>query len=157
MLIDIVVDTNVLVHASNPNLPQSRCSLDLINSLLVASTQLCVDPGFDIDGARNRSQIGGEYMEHMQHGMMGYVLITEAASQRRIKPVSRNVNPGTNNRLRALGLPPIDRLFVKVASNSVERVLTSHDDRHFSDHVCDEIQRRLGVGVLDACRAVTLI
>jgi hypothetical protein len=157
MLVDITVDTNVLVHANNPQLPQSRCSLQLINLLLNASTELCVDPGFDLEQARNQSRIAGEYLLKLHHGMMGYTLIAEAASQHRVKPVSTSINAGDKHRLEVLGLQSVDKLLAIVSSNSEERILSTHDDQHFTEEVCGELNHRLGVSVLDACGAAALI
>lgn len=157
MLNDIVIDTNVLVHANNPQLPQSRHSKELILLLLESKTQLCVDRGFDIEPARNRSQIGGEYLTHLQHGMIGYTLVVQAATHLRIKQVSRSIEPENNRILRTLRLPSMDMLFVKVARNSLERVLTSHDDQHFSDHVRDKVEMRLDVNIIDARMVLQLI
>src|SRR2546429_630081 len=61
MLPDIVIDTNVLGHPDTPTEPRYAASRALVLRLLEISTHLCVDEGFALDEARNRSFICAEY------------------------------------------------------------------------------------------------
>lgn len=156
MLNDIVIDTNVLVHANNKAIPQSKYSIRLIEELLDCGTKLCVDPGFSAIEADNRSQIGGEYFSKLHYGMLGYTFIIQLASQRRVKEVDRSISIENDNLLRDLGIPSVDRLFVKIASNSTERLLISHDENHFSERNREVIQTDLLTRILEAYQVIGL-
>ena len=47
MIDDIVIDTNVLVHAQNPNEKRFVDTTNLIKIILDSNTSLCVDEGFN--------------------------------------------------------------------------------------------------------------
>ncbi len=157
MLQDIVIDTNVLVHASNSNVPQSRYSLMLIDLLMNSTTILRTDPGFDIDLSRNRSRIGYEYFKHLHHGMIGFSLVSSLAANKRVRPVSRRVPPQVSRFLRTMNIPPSDCIFVKVAHNSLDKTLSSHDETHFPEHTRDQLSERLHVTILEAVAVLPLI
>lgn len=66
MITDVVVDTNVWVHASNPGEQRFEAALEFLEKLLYsASILLCVDEGFSLDEASNRSLIGREYLDNI--------------------------------------------------------------------------------------------
>lgn len=91
MLVDIVLDTNVLMHAENPEEPRMPMCCELVSQMTNCATHLCVDEGFDLDEAKNRSVIGSEYLKHLRFGMVGYELVKHLAVSQRVKQKSRNV------------------------------------------------------------------
>lgn len=149
MLADVVVDTDVLMHADNEASADRDASRSLIASLRAASTALCFDPGFHIDEARNRSGIAGEYFEHLAHGSLGLALVEECALSGRVRTVPIKVAPDVNRAIRQLIWDPTDRKFVKVAINSDERVLVTHNTSHI-EPAAAELRRRWRVDVVDA-------
>jgi len=158
MLHDIVVDTNVLVHASNPAVALHEAALLFVTALTTSKSMLCVDEGFDIREANNRSLIASEYRQHLIVGMVGYSVIVALASSGRVKQVAKAVNAATRNRVRKL-VPrkPRDRTFIHVAINSTEHVVVSHDFDDFSADVRRQLQRDIGVHVIDAGESVALL
>jgi hypothetical protein len=131
MLDDLVVDTDVFVHASNPGVTyctDARCLLTVLEGV---STVLRVDEGFDVDPARNRSLIGGQYLEHLHFGMLAFAFVSQLASTGRIIPVSRNVVPAVGKRINQIIRDKRDRTFLKVAINSDDRFFCSHDFNDF--------------------------
>ena len=150
MLEDIVIDTNVLMHAQNPDKPRFSDARQFIERMLECTTSLCVDRGFDIDHARNQSKIGAEYLDKLQPGSLGFVLIVSFVEAFRLKQtdrlppraISRAINQIISNRR--------DRTFVGVSYNSTERVLVSHDYQDFQPAKRTSIRRNLSVRVLDA-------
>jgi len=66
MLVDIVLDTNVLMHAENSQEARCEQSGNLLQAPKICTTKLCVDEGFDLNESRNRSQIGSEYLKHLR-------------------------------------------------------------------------------------------
>ena len=91
MLVDLVVDTDVLMHAENEESAKRDASRQLIGGILESETALCFDTGFDVDEARNRSGIAGEYFEHLPHGSLGLALVYECALSGRIRTISTEV------------------------------------------------------------------
>ena len=59
MLTDIVIDTNVLMHASNPNSGRQSEAFALLQAILSKSTELCLDT--DSQGRPGSSFIENEY------------------------------------------------------------------------------------------------
>jgi hypothetical protein len=53
--------------------------LDLLTALRECKTQLCVDHGFDLREAKNRSRIGGEYLNRLRVGTPGYEMVAYLA------------------------------------------------------------------------------
>jgi hypothetical protein len=158
MLDDIVIDTNVLVHASNQAIPFHAAALLLVSVLNDSSTSLCVDEGFHVAEALNQSLIGGEYNQHLIIGMIGYAIVATLANTGRLKQVPRRVPRATAKTVQRL-VPrnPRDRTFIHVTINSTEHILVSHDFDDFPGGVRKDLQRQVGVSVIIAEEAAPLI
>ncbi len=131
MLKDMVIDTNVFLHACNPGVTYYQEAGNLMTALLRVSTILRVDEGFDKDEARNQSIIMSEYLTHFHIGMLAYAIVSHLASTDRIRPVPRSVKLADGRRVNRIIPEPRDRVFLKVAMNSEDLFLTSHDFAHF--------------------------
>jgi predicted nucleic acid-binding protein len=149
MLSDLVIDTNVLLHASNPNDPNFVRAKVFLETLLSVSTILCVEEGFSPDRASNRSYIMGEYLDFLRAGTLGLAVIQTLAAKERIKGVERAVDEREAKKIRQRVYDKTDRIFVKVALNTKERVLVSHDFTHFANHVRSSLERDIGVSIID--------
>lgn len=132
MMNDVVVDTNVLVQASNPGVSYGSAALAFVQSLHVAATHVCIDEGFSVDTAQNSSLIGHEYLQHLHAGMVGYELIVALALAGRVKIVKRAVPTAVARRIQQLVRNKRDRTFLQVTYNSEGRTFVSHDFRDFS-------------------------
>jgi len=156
MLIDIVLDTNVLMHADDPRQPLMQMSRDLLSALQLPTckTHLCVDEGFDLDEAKNRSQIGSEYLEHLDFGMLGLAVVAHLAGSLRVKQVSRAVPPHVSKKIYTQVPKGPDRTFLKVAFNAADKTLACHDFGDVPAPVRTRLQRAIGVHVLDATAAL---
>lgn len=157
MLDDIVVDTNVLVHAGNPDEPLSGAAVGFMSALQACQTSICVDEGFDLNPARNRSYVGHEYLQHLRAGSIGYMLVTYLASNSRVKIISKSLDPAILRRVNQRILNRKDRTFFRVTLNSVERVLASHDYTDFSQAKRDGFCKELGATVCSAAEATPLL
>ncbi len=155
MIDDLVIDTNVLVHASNPAVPRHEAALLFATSLLAADTLLCLDEGFSAIEAQNRSLIGGEYYQHLVVGMIGYAVVATLAASERVKQVSKTVPAAARTRIKRL-IPrnPRDRTFVQVAVNSTDNVLVSHDFDDLGDDVRRKLRAEVGIDVDTAEQAL---
>jgi hypothetical protein len=127
MLVDVVLDTNVLMHADDKRQSHQPDAHKLLEDLLGNSTALCVDEGFDMDAAKNKSLIGGEYFERLTatHTAMG--VLAHLAATGRVKFVSRTVPVPVKKGIQQCVRNSRDRTFLAVAHNSTEHVLCSHD------------------------------
>ena len=150
MLYDLVLDTNVILHADNAQ--EKRCddAKRLINLLLQNTVILCVDEGFHEDQSRNKSLIAAEYLERFQSGSIGMVLVALLASQGRLSQVSRKVPKSVVRKVNQLIRKPRDRTFLRVSYNSVDKVLVSHDFQDFQLPKRRTIRKELLVQVLEA-------
>jgi hypothetical protein len=150
MLVDIVLDTNVLVQAHNPEAPHYGFCCELIYEMTNCQTLLCVDEGFNLVEANNRSVIGREYREHLRYGMVGFTLIQYLATSLRVKFVSAHVAQNVAQRINRRVASGPDRVFLRVAFNSQERTLASHDFNDIPEVVRDQLRNRIGLIVLAA-------
>jgi predicted nucleic acid-binding protein len=159
MLKDIVIDTNVLVHAHNTDHAYSADASALATALLEPSneTALKVDPGFHPVEAKNRSRIIGEYLEKLVPGMVGYHLVQELGASGRIAPVLPTKDRNLKEAVRRLVKDPFDRVFLLTARLSDDKTLVSHDDHAFPDDVRVKCEAKLSVSVCDAPDAAPLV
>jgi|ERR1700682_1280304 len=155
MLRDLVLDTNVLVHASNPSVGYYGSSLLLLSLLQDSATAICVDEGYSPESALNTSVIGHEYGEHLNHGMVAFAVIAALAAGDRLKQVSRSVPVAVARKINQRVPKPHDRAFVRVAHNSEDRTLASHDFSDFRVRVRKELRNELGVHILTAAEVAS--
>ena len=150
MLEDVVVDTNVLMHAQNPNESRFSDARQLIERMLECTTLLCVDRGFDINPARNQSKIGAEYLDKLQPGSLGFALVVSLVAAFRLKQIDRLPPRDVSRAINQVIRNRRDRTFVGVSYNSTERMLVSHDYQDFQPAKRALIRQNLGVRVVDA-------
>jgi hypothetical protein len=156
-LVDIVIDTNVFLHAENPQEPRQRDADALLNKIRACVVQLCVDDGFDIVEAQNRSVIGAEYLKWLRAGSLGYALVTFLAGSARLKILPRAVPAKVSKAIRTQVPNGPDRTFLKIAFNSQEKVLSSHDFNDIPQTVRNRLFAQVGLSVVDADRAKALL
>ena len=156
MFDDIVIDTNVLMHASNVSSGRSAEALDLLKILLSAKTVLCVDIDLNIEvQVQDSSLILQEYKEVLDGMSLGALFISQLASDGRIKHVSRRVPADINKWISQRISNSRDRTFLKVTTKSDERVLVSHDFHDFNYPLRKDIHKHIDVSVMDAGEAIT--
>ena len=87
MVSEIVVDTNIFVHANRPDQETSRLFSEALEFVLLLeqnSVCLCVDEGFSLAESENGSRIGYEYLEYIRYGSVSMEMINMLASKARI-------------------------------------------------------------------------
>lgn len=152
---DVVVDTNVLCHAGNPSDRYFGSSLALVKRLLeLATVKLCVDPGFNLDEAKNQSKIAAEYREHLPPGTIGYQLIVEMATRGLINVSCGKLNESQRKKLNQMIRNTRDRTFVKTASLSLSRRLVSNDFEDFQEKKRPALEKVFNISLVDADAAV---
>ena len=157
MLADVVVDTNVLMHADNFQEPRQQDAQSFLLSLQESETSLCVDEGFDTNEANNRSHIGSEYLTHLKFGMLGFAVIAHLARSFRVREVSRSVPSGISKHIRMRVGNAQDRIFVRVAFNAEDKTLTSHDFTDLPQTVRQELSSIINVHIVCASEALSLL
>ncbi len=128
---DIVVDTNVLLHAEDTRSVRCEHSLAFLRSLLLTDTQLCIDEGFSLSSSENTSHIASEYLEHLAFGAYGLYVVAELARNLRVNEVRKSAPYEKSRRINQLIRKPKDRVFLSVAYNSHSKVLVSNDFEDF--------------------------
>lgn len=154
MLNDIVIDANVMLHAEDVREPRREQAHQLLTLLQQRTTKLCVDEGFDWNEARNRSHIGSEYLRHLSFGMLGYAIVAHLAASNRIKTISRQVPAAIAKRIREAVWSPPDRIYVRVAFNSDEKLLVSHDITDIPPASRAGLRAAIAVEILEAAQSV---
>jgi hypothetical protein len=153
MLNDIVIDTNIFLHAGNPK--RRAHSLTFLGRFRDTVTKLCVDEGFTLEEAKNRSHIGREYLSHLRAGTLGYEIIVHLGRLQRIKIVPRAVPQAVAKAIkRQVGKGP-DRTYIRVAYNSEDKVLASHDFGDLTEGVRRRLSDKIGVRIVAAKDAMT--
>lgn len=132
MAIDVVLDTNVLLHASNNQESRQEDSIKLLMYLLESSELICVDPKFTTSETTNASIIGYEYLTYLKYGMLGYSFVAKMASSKRICEISHSTEISVSRAINQCLSNKHDKIFLKVAINSTEKILVSHDFKDFT-------------------------
>jgi hypothetical protein len=134
--------------------PRREHAHQLLTLLQQRTTRLCLDEGFDLNEARNRSHIGAEYLQHLSFGMLGYAVVAHLAASDRIKTISRQVPPAVGKRIRDAVWSPPDRIYVRVAFNSDEKLLVSHDITDIPQASRNRLRAEIAVDVLEAVQSL---
>jgi len=159
MLADIVVDTNVFLHAENRQEPRREQAEGLLLALQnqTCTTLLCVDEGFDVNEANNRSHIGSEYLRHLRFGTLAYAVVVHLLGSQRTKQVPRGVPRNVSRRISQQGVVGADRTFIKVAYNSQDKTLACHDFDDVPEAVRARLRGSIGVRILAADGALAIL
>ena len=147
---DITLDTNVLMHADNPNEIRFEASKSFLERLLEVETHLCIDEGFSLDEGENKSLIGHEYLQRLSQGGLGYAVISFLAQTGRVAIVEKRIPPAVVNKINQLISNKRDKTFIRVAYNSTTRTLVSHDFADFSGVVREKLRKKLCLRIEDA-------
>ena len=157
MLVDIAIDTNVLMHAIDPRQKLQDVTVKLLNKILDSSAKLCVDEGAFLDGAKNKSQIMSEYLAHLTPGSFSRTFLARIAATDRLVERKKKVDAATakfiNVRIADKGC---DRVFIKVALNSEARLLASHDFSDITRKVRKEFRKEFDLGIGDAAELLAM-
>jgi hypothetical protein len=154
MLTDIVIDTNVFLHAQNPTEKGFKAAGIFLQLLLAADTELCVDGVFDTN-APHLSLIAHEYLTMIRPVGAGYAVLVQLLQSGRVK-MNVSVKCAPHLRRMVVSLIPNDsrdRTFVFVACNSANHILVSHDWVDFKSHVREQIKHDLDVAIEEAADA----
>jgi predicted nucleic acid-binding protein len=157
MLKDVVIDTNVFMHAGNDLEERQAEAIIFVETLLESATKIGVDPGFSVEEANNGSMIWAEYLNHIQESTLGRTAIAYLAQNERIAVFDRAVSQQHHKRVQTTVRDPSDRVFMKVAINTREKVLVSHDFAAFGSAMRLAGRARNGCTITDAANGAALL
>ena len=122
---DITIDTNVFVHALNPEEIRNSASLNLLQTLLSTTCKIVIDIGFDMDESKNKSLIGAEYLKHLPPGSLPYAIVADLAQNGRISFVEKSTQPHISKKINQTLRNRRDRTFIIVCINSERKTLVT--------------------------------
>ena len=150
MLNDIVIDTNVFVHASDASSPKFVASKALAKRMLEVETLLIVDEGFSANESKNKSPIVYEYFEKLRFGMYGFYVLVELFSGERVSSPEIEITHQTKRAIVQIIRNKTDQKFLAVSVASKNKVLVSHDYTDFQVGKRIFIKRAFSTDVLTA-------
>lgn len=148
-IVDIVIDTNILMHANNNEEATQEDCIALINYLLNSTELVCIDTAIDV----NQSRILHEYIDKLRTpGTTGRNFVERMLQWQRFKPVSKSVNQRKTKIINQNinHNKNEDKIFVKVTCNSVEKLLVSHDFEDFQNWKRDLFNDELEIQIVTA-------
>ena len=157
MLKDIVIDTNVLMHADNVSSGRDKEAVGLLVAMLSSKTVLCLDVASGGKDDPDSSLIRQEYSDSLDGGGLGSHFVTQMVNEGRISYVSREVQAGVGRWINQRIRNKRDRTFVRAAINSSEKVLASHDYLDFGASMRKDLSKHIQVDVLDAGEAAVKV
>jgi len=157
--VDVVIDTNVLVHAKNPAVWSHDDAKSFLVALLAGQAKWCMDEGFSWNEADNQSFIYSEYRRKLIPTDLGLSVLAKLARTRRVA-IAPKCSRDVRDRIRAL-VPanPVDCRFAQTAAESQSGMLVSHDVQDFPDRVRAAMRgdRELRVDILHAFEAAPFV
>lgn len=152
MVQQVVIDTNVFMHAANPKAVEFAASMRLLEDFEKDTASLCIDkPRDDSPDDLNASLILAEYKKKMLPGTVGFAILARLARSRRVQLVSRDVGPRLARIvLRLVHSNKRDRTFLRTACNAADKLLITNDYTDFTNMVRAAILAQLEVRVEDS-------
>ena len=157
MTSDIVIDTNVLMHANDDRQSMQRQCIFILEKIVNSDISLCVDEGHSICEALNRSKITSEYLNILSSGTFGYNFVVFLAQNKRIKILSAKVSKEIGKIIRKNVRDKTDVCFVKIAFKSREKLFISHDYVAMDLDRRNSIRDSIGVRVVCAAKGAELL
>lgn len=147
---DIVIDTNVWAHSQNPEEKRFSSAVTLLEILLNKNILLCVDEGYSDEESKNTSAICCEYLKYMTYGSLALSVFSHIASNGRLSQLEKKSSTRTSKIINQLISNKVDRIFLNVSYNSIEKCLISHDFVDFQKRKRKVIKKELSISVLEA-------
>jgi predicted nucleic acid-binding protein len=149
-MVDIVIDTCTLKHANDPNSKYFESSVEFITKMLANTTICVVDEGFTLDESTNQSYIGLEFIKHLKPGSLGYNLILHFIQNVRLEFVSNKIPNNHKKYIEQIIRNKKDRMFLRVAYNTSEQALISHDFTDYQKRKRKKIKKDLSINIVTA-------
>lgn len=153
---DIVLDTNVLMHAADPRQPSFQASIDFLEALLNSSSRIAVDEDAGFSPA-SRSKIVSEYLSKLVTGTYSFAVMAALARSGRLKEIPDGVPAQIGAKINQMIRNRRDRTFVRIGFLSTEKTFVSHDFVDFPESKRRSIEKDIGVAMYVAATATPLV
>lgn len=147
---DLVIDTNIFMHAADRRQNSQAACKKIVERLLTLRWYICVDDGFNLIESKNRSYIGSEYLNILQFGSIGYSIISHLSINKKIIFLKKTVPAAVSKKIRESVRDKSDHCFVRIAHNSCRKFLLSHDYDAFSKDCRKDFLKLFGIQIVDA-------
>jgi hypothetical protein len=148
--VDIIIDTNVFEHTSNPKVKYYHSSNCVLKKICESPTLLCLDEGYDPIEALNRSWISREYIERLRRVSSGYTYLLLILNQKKYKIIERSKY---RRHMKTIGRKisdQTDRHFICVAFESTGKIFISNDYQDFPLTIRKECKNKHMVNILNS-------
>lgn len=147
---EVVIDTNVLVHASNGGDVHYQPSVAFLEDFVAGGAAMLIDEGYDEEPTKNESRIYREYHQFLKPGMYGFYVLAALGNFGRIVERPQYPDLITKAEISALVHDSGDRVFLGVSAGSSSRVLISHDQVDMPLSLRPRLKGKIGVCVVPA-------
>jgi len=144
---DVVVDTNVFLHANDSNQKYYSSAKTFLGNLQNSTWLLCVDEILDLNGSRNKSFIGQEYIDYIRFGSTSYIILYSIIKNSHIKSISKKEIAKYKQKACQCVRDKTDRIFLCVAAASDSKTLISNDFEDFQVRKRTDIKRKWNVEI----------
>lgn len=141
MMKELVIDTNVIVHAHNEANLYHESALACLTSVLQSKINICVDDDFQFIN-NNSSVIISEYIQHVRSGTYGYYFLLQMASNGRITVYQKKNYNKEKALLRKIIPNKHDIIFLIITLASHDKYFISNDYNDFNTTIRNEIKRK---------------
>lgn len=145
------------MHAHDSTCGNFDNANDFLNAFIASAAVIRVDPGFAWDEGTNRSLIGQEYLTHLPFGMAGSSFLQTLASSQRAVEAEKRVSDSFGRKSNQMIRNKRDRTFLRVAVNTLDRILVSHDFADFQVAKRAEIRKIFAVQIIEASDGTKMI
>lgn len=150
---DVVVDTNVFVHANDSNQRYNSSAAAFLRNLQDSRCLLCVDEILDLSGSGNKSFIGQEYIDHIRFGSFSYIVLYSIIQNNLIKSIPRKEIAKHKQKVCKWIRNKTDRIFLCVSVVSDSKTLVSNDFVDFQVRKRADIRKKWGVEIKSSLEA----
>lgn len=144
---DIVVDTNIWIHAGNPGVDEYEDALRFVIALKASRVAICFESGASPSEAKNESKILSEYYAQVQGSGVGRQVLTYMLANSRWTTVDPKVPHDQHRAINRNVNDPSDRIFARVATKSAGKRLVTHDKRAFPPKCKKALRKACNVSV----------
>jgi len=152
---DVTIDTNVLVHTGNKSTHFYSSAIKTLEIVKTRDLSICVDDVFSLDGAKNTSVIGHEYIQHVRQGTFAYMFLLDRLTKNKVVQITKknykNVKQAFNKKIMTGEMnKPHDIAYVITAYGSDNKLLISNDHDDFNDAIREYVLNKFSVTILDS-------
>ena len=147
---DLVIDTNILVHASNGNGPYHKSSIQIVDWLRDSDVSIVLDDTGKAKPDPSTSVLYSEYRRHLTPTTLGWIVVSHLMRTGRASFVARPNQAAKKSIEQILPRNKQDRAVLGAAHSSVDKLLLTNDWDDFDQAARKACRKDLRVSVLDS-------